>query len=760
MTNNNNTSQKPSGQAPAGMGSNPPIYRYKNEDAGDDSVPLPVPFWFNPTTAELFTNNLSLEDDDIIVSSGIKMGTTWVTKTLVSLLYEYDDDGNLISEEVANREKIPGRFGQTYPDALFPTRAEKEKDEYGIYKRIPDGQMYVDNLFGDYVWEDFLKQPRPRMFGSHLFGRRYLPKELFDRKSSSGDGSGEEKGKGRLIVVVRNLKDTLCSLHNFRGTPIDGWLGNEHGPGSFHRYLMLDDCPNAMGSALHWVRESSKAVEDIGKERALVVHYESLILNFGAQLKRINDFLRLPQLTEAKARAIEEACSLKTMRSSQLRTSRLCRKGGTSGWKDVDLDDAHWAVFDKTFNKVLTGVEMVEPMRFFQWKDVPGMPPFSLKDSDLNTDPREWPPHLLVILKEGMIVPDPYFLSKDRPTPTTKFQHPLYSSQPSLKLDETNSDGSPRYHLFVSASCPLASSVCAARALLGLENVVSIDIADGQSGAGWVFLNGASCSPWKESGDGPFWLYEVYQLADPLCTTSISVPILWDTATQQIVSNDSWEIMKLMSDDAGKTDLFVCNDALGVIAKEGLFPEEMTNDIEKMFLHLQNNLINPTENAGMEYLRNGNVETPLVFEARKKVLASLEELEGLLGQKRFLLGNNVTAVDIYLATFLFVLDACYFNAYGLRTAEGYNGSVLTGDRYSNLKAYSREMYRLLKLTLKFASFRHGFRTSQAIACTRQSYSCDALSAKTLPSVLKEEMPNLNEIVATLEEPVGDRPSSP
>ena len=36
--------------------------------------------------------------------------------------------------------------------------------------------------------------------------------------------------KGHLIVVVRNLKDELVSLHYFRGVPEDGWYGNEQGP--------------------------------------------------------------------------------------------------------------------------------------------------------------------------------------------------------------------------------------------------------------------------------------------------------------------------------------------------------------------------------------------------------------------------------------------------------------------------------------------------------------------------------------------------
>ena len=49
--------------------------------------------------------------------------------------------------------------------------------------------------------------------------------------------------------MVRNLKDTLVSLHNFRGAAFDGMLGNDLGPGLFERFVDVNGCPNAMGSA-------------------------------------------------------------------------------------------------------------------------------------------------------------------------------------------------------------------------------------------------------------------------------------------------------------------------------------------------------------------------------------------------------------------------------------------------------------------------------------------------------------------------------
>ena len=64
--------------------------------------------------------------------------------------------------------------------------------------------------------------------------------------------------------MVRNLKATIVSLHNFHCVAIDGIIGNNLGPGSFERFVNVNGCPNAMGSAFLWVHRNAKAVRDIG----------------------------------------------------------------------------------------------------------------------------------------------------------------------------------------------------------------------------------------------------------------------------------------------------------------------------------------------------------------------------------------------------------------------------------------------------------------------------------------------------------------
>ena len=67
------------------------------------------------------------------------------------------------------------------------------------------------------------------------------------------------------MVVLRNLKDVMCSLHFFRGEPKDGWLGNEHGPGTLDRFLD-EDTPNAYGSPFSWLRRMDEIVASLRAE--------------------------------------------------------------------------------------------------------------------------------------------------------------------------------------------------------------------------------------------------------------------------------------------------------------------------------------------------------------------------------------------------------------------------------------------------------------------------------------------------------------
>ncbi|KAL3785461.1 hypothetical protein HJC23_008271 [Cyclotella cryptica] len=352
--------------APPGTGSNPPDHTY----SPPDGKPLPVPWWFHSTSAQTF-RALPLSSSDIVLSSGVKMGTTWVNKILVSLLYEYDDDGKLRDNVEEQRRVLPNRLGQTYPDAMYWNREEKEADVEGVFARVKNGREACDGIFGDFTFEDLLNQPEPRIFSTHLFGKRFLPQQLFDEipkcQSDNLESKPYSKAKGRLIIVLRNLKDTMCSLHHFRGLPLDGWDGNDHGPGTYRRFI-AEECPNSFGSAFDWVKETNDMLKYVAADRVHVVYYESFMLDFDAQLITLNDFLGLTKLTGAKREAIRKACAASTMANDNARYTAIIEKAKIGEWEKY-LDRERWQEFDRIFDERLEVVGLAEPMRFFQCRN-------------------------------------------------------------------------------------------------------------------------------------------------------------------------------------------------------------------------------------------------------------------------------------------------------------------------------------------------------------------------------------------------------
>ena len=235
---------------------------------------LPIPFYFQQQTAEAF-HAMAMRDDDVIVSSIPKTGTTWVHKIVYQLLHGVGADG----EDIPAPEGSIGSSFQVYPEAL---RLNRDTPCDPTMK--PEMDAVRKQFFGDFGFEDDMcGQPSPRLMSTHLFGD-FLPAELT-----------KPDGKGRLICVVRNMKDTLCSLHFFRGEPKDGWLGNEHGPGSLARFIAPDpECPNAYGSSFTMLREHDRlfhALQPAG--RVLILYYEDLYRNLPAQLDRIASFLKV-----------------------------------------------------------------------------------------------------------------------------------------------------------------------------------------------------------------------------------------------------------------------------------------------------------------------------------------------------------------------------------------------------------------------------------------------------------------------------------
>lgn len=286
---------------------------------------LPVPFFFLEESAEAF-KQISVADSDVLMVSLPKSGTTWVNRILYLMLHGISDDGTVVDGCTQL-----GKDLQAYPEGLPLT--------------TPESPHF---LWGMASLNDLVNQPARRLFSTHMWGD-FLPPAFTDPKSPDG----------KLIFVIRNIKDMMVSLHYFRGEAKDGWHGNEHGPGSLYRYLH-PDTSNAYGSvfsAMEWMDKVVTELESTG--RVKVLYYERLKEDLASEIDAIASFLG-ETLTAAKKEAILSAVSFSSMKGNSSVVS-LLRKGQIGDWKN-HLDEKSWQKVDDVINDRLVDVDIAKPL--------------------------------------------------------------------------------------------------------------------------------------------------------------------------------------------------------------------------------------------------------------------------------------------------------------------------------------------------------------------------------------------------------------
>ena len=204
-----------------------------------------------------------------------------------------------------------------------------------------------------------------------------------------------------------------------------------------------------------------------------------------------------------------------------------------------------------------------------------------------------------------------------------------------------------RYHLFVAWNCPWAHRTLLVRALLGLEDAISVSVAKPRrTDQGWVFdTDGAFADP--ELGASA--VHEVYAQQRPAYTGRITVPVLWDKHTQQIVSNESADIVRMLGtafDPARR-----------------LCPSELLKDIDRW-----NTLIHTRVNNGV--YRAGFARTQEAYDtAVADLFDTLDDLNRHLTDHTTLTGQTLTEADLRLFPTLARFDVAYHYAFKCNLAK-------------------------------------------------------------------------------------------
>ena len=197
---------------------------------------------------------------------------------------------------------------------------------------------------------------------------------------------------------------------------------------------------------------------------------------------------------------------------------------------------------------------------------------------------------------------------------------------------------SGRYHLYVSLACPWAHRTIIVRKLKKLENVIGMTVVDPiRDERGWGFTDE------KDPINGFEYLGQAYDFSDSRYEARVTVPVLWDIKTSQIVSNCDDDIMRMLNstfDDFTDSNL-------------DLYPVELRSEIDEI-----NDLIYSNVNDGV--YRSGFAKTQNAYEAAvHKLFKTLDLLESRLSEHRYLTGNRLTEADWRLFPTLIRFDAVY-----------------------------------------------------------------------------------------------------
>ncbi|MGA5600474.1 glutathione S-transferase family protein [Streptomyces griseoincarnatus] len=199
-----------------------------------------------------------------------------------------------------------------------------------------------------------------------------------------------------------------------------------------------------------------------------------------------------------------------------------------------------------------------------------------------------------------------------------------------------------RYRLVVSRACPWASRTLVSRRLLGLEDAVSLAVADPvQDDRSWRFTLDPDG---RDPVLGIRYLSEAYDRRETDYPGGVSVPAVVDVPSGKLVTNDYQQIT---------LDFATEWTALHREGAPDLYPEKLRDEIDAVMDDVFRDVNNGVYRAGFA---TGQEEYEAAF---TRLFRRLESLERRLERQRYLVGDTITEADIRLFTTLVRFDPVY-----------------------------------------------------------------------------------------------------
>ena len=249
-----------------------------------------------------------------------------------------------------------------------------------------------------------------------------------------------------------------------------------------------------------------------------------------------------------------------------------------------------------------------------------------------------------------------------------------------------------RYHLYLSYACPWAHRTLIVRELKELDAVVSVSFVNPiRDDKGWCFES--ENNQYIDPLNGFSYLMEAYNIMDSKYDMRVTVPVLWDKQTKQIVNNESSDIIIMLNSKFNQY----------TNSKLNLYPKELEIEIDELNKYIYSNINNGVYKCGFAI----NQE---VYEGEvANLFSALDKIELRLTGRTYLVGDRLSLADIRLFVTLIRFDAVYFNHFKTNRQHIYE--------YTNLWNFVKLLYNneQIKPTVKFDEIKdHYFKTHPSI----------------------------------------------
>ncbi|KAG4971031.1 hypothetical protein AAZX31_13G174000 [Glycine max] len=244
-------------------------------------------FWYSSTEIQAintFQNQFQAKDNDVVIASVPKSGTTWLKALTFAILH---------------RQYFPSL--ENHPLLIFNPHELVPPFEFVIYDEI-NGQTH-----------DLSKMPEPRIFGTHV------PFTSLAKSIKETDC--------KIIYICRNLFDTFVSTWVFVNKIMPKFLPTLPLEEAFERY-----CEGIIGFGPSWNHILDYWKESIARpKKVLFLKYEDLKENVHFNVKKIAEFLGCPFTKEEENSEVIEniikLCSFEKMKELKVNKSGTMGKG-------------------------------------------------------------------------------------------------------------------------------------------------------------------------------------------------------------------------------------------------------------------------------------------------------------------------------------------------------------------------------------------------------------------------------------------------